>query len=224
MQLSQIARSEHDATFTEVSKEERLRQYAKFARNYDEHGKAGRYRAPDIVNERLLQSICRHSSGNNNGVLRLLDAACGTGLGSDKLRQFSDDPSTPWRLHLIGVDFSPDMLQQARLRGTYDELFEADLTEPVHLPGGPVDLLVCSGGFVEGHFKPKDLENILMILRPGGIASISFRTSYFESFAEQFKSAIDVADCDLISNDKLGYARDDLFGNYILAKKRGNHV
>ncbi|MCX4239251.1 class I SAM-dependent DNA methyltransferase [Paraliomyxa miuraensis] len=53
--------------------------------------------------------------------LDVLDAGCGTGLCAPLLR--------PLARTLVGVDLSGKMLDQARRRGGYDELIEAELTE-----------------------------------------------------------------------------------------------
>ena len=51
--------------------------------------------------------------------LRVLDAACGTGLLGDHLRKIAE--------HLVGIDLSPDLLDTARKKKTYHELVCGDL-------------------------------------------------------------------------------------------------
>lgn len=156
MQPSQIKRATHDATLATSTKEEKLRLFADWAADYDAHSNAGRYCAPMVVNDRLLKFLAEDASYRNTSAsaLRALDAGCGTGLGSDSLRSYSDDPSTPHTLHLIGVDYSPDMLALAKERSTYDELHEADLSKVLQLPGGAVDLVVSAGVFLRGNCGP----------------------------------------------------------------------
>ena len=69
-----------------------------------------------------------HSSrrSHNRGLslrckLRCLDAGCGTGLCGPLIATCVD--------HLIGVDLSANMLDQARRHNVYQELIKGELTE-----------------------------------------------------------------------------------------------
>ncbi len=71
------------------------------------------YRAPEL----LLRAVQAHT-GAQIKFGSLLDLGCGTGLAGAAFRPFCD-----W---LVGVDLSPAMLAQARTKGLYDRLIEAD--------------------------------------------------------------------------------------------------
>jgi predicted TPR repeat methyltransferase len=58
----------------------------------------------------------RHAGPAGRGIL---DMGCGTGLVGAAVRDFA--------LWLDGVDISPAMLEKAKAKGVYDQLFEADL-------------------------------------------------------------------------------------------------
>ncbi len=73
------------------------------------------YRAPAQLRD-LLALHWPPATGSAD----VLDAGCGTGLCAGFLR--------PYARHLSGVDLSPGMLAQARTRGLYDALHEAELT------------------------------------------------------------------------------------------------
>lgn len=85
-----------------------------FAASFDGVLKRLDYKAPFLVRDALQ----RVEPDPNTWVI--LDAGCGTGLSGALLR--------PMVKHLVGVDLSPKMLERARDRGMYDELFEAELT------------------------------------------------------------------------------------------------
>lgn len=73
------------------------------------------YKAPELLTE-LADELLPHPDGN----LCVLDAGCGTGLLAPLIRDRC--------AVLHGVDLSPGMLDKARPRKLYDELFEAELT------------------------------------------------------------------------------------------------
>lgn len=68
--------------------------------------------------------------------LDVLDAGCGTGLCSSILR--------PFARKLVGVDLSPDMLAQARLKNQYDELIESELTSFLQSLSSAYDLIAAA--------------------------------------------------------------------------------
>jgi predicted TPR repeat methyltransferase len=94
-----------------------------------------------------------------------LDAGCGTGLCGPLLR--------PWAARLVGVDLSAGMLARARLRGTYDELIEAELTE--YLLGQPAafDVIAAADTLIYfGDLAPL-LAAVAYALRPGGLLAFT---------------------------------------------------
>ena len=75
-----------------------------------------KYRAPE-----LLLAAVEKANGGRPRIGSLLDLGCGTGLGGEAFRPFCD-----W---LVGVDISPGMIAQARTKGLYDRLIEADMLQ-----------------------------------------------------------------------------------------------
>ena len=89
--------------------------FDRFASSFDvQLAKLG-YRAPALVAD-ALSVAC----GTPAGDLDICDAGCGTGLCGPLLR--------PFAAHLIGIDLSDRMLDQARPRACYDALVKAELT------------------------------------------------------------------------------------------------
>ena len=54
----------------------------------------------------------------------------------------------PWARHLSGVDLSPLMLEQARQRGVYDQLIQAELTSFLQTERHLFDVIVCADTFI----------------------------------------------------------------------------
>jgi len=87
-----------------------------FADSFDAVLKRLEYKAPFLVAD-AVEAIY----SERGEMLDILDAGCGTGLCGPLLK--------PYVKHLAGVDLSDKMLERAALRGCYDELFKAELTE-----------------------------------------------------------------------------------------------
>lgn len=125
-----------------------------YARQFDEHLVGGlRYRAHEVlVREGLAPEGRRFASA--------LDLGCGTGLLGPLLRPMCD--------RVEGVDLSRRMLEQARARGSYDELVEAEVVE--HLRGTPRrhGLVLATDVFIYiGDLAPV-FEGVARVLLPGG--------------------------------------------------------
>ncbi|HZH46619.1 MAG TPA: methyltransferase domain-containing protein [Roseococcus sp.] len=99
---------------------------------------------------------------------RLLDLGCGTGLSGTALR--------PFAARLEGLDLSPRMLEQARLRGGYDALHEADLLDFLPRRAGAWDIIAAADVLnYLGDLAPA-FAAIRTALRPHGVAVVSLET------------------------------------------------
>ena len=125
-----------------------------FADSFDSVLKRLDYKAPFLVQKALKQRC------DDAAQLKILDAGCGTGLCGALLR--------PMAKSLIGVDLSPKMLERARARKVYDELFEAELTEFFARGQGAYDAVTCADTFCYfGDLAPA-FQSALLALQPGG--------------------------------------------------------
>lgn len=88
--------------------------FDRFAGDFDQTLARLGYRAPALLVAALALAV-----GEPKCDLDVLDAGCGTGLCGPLVR--------PWARRLEGVDLSARMLEQARRRGGYDALHEAEL-------------------------------------------------------------------------------------------------
>ncbi len=158
--------------------------YRIWADDYEDHmvGELG-YCSPRLVAERLI----RHLAGTDAEVL---DIGCGTGLTSDLLfeRGFRN---------IDGIDLTVSMLKKARTRGIYRNLIQADLNEPIDLPDRSYDAMVSSGTFTCGHVGPEPFDELVRLLRPGGLWSFSIHMDLWEPAG--FRATLDR----LVSQDQL---------------------
>ena len=74
---------------------------------------------------------------------RILDAGCGTGL----VGAYLADPATGGYTRIDGLDYSPDMLAQARSKGVYADLLQGDLTGTLGIPSDRYDAVISVGTF-----------------------------------------------------------------------------
>lgn len=124
------------------------------ATGFDESLTALQYRAPQLVAEALAEPRPAVP------LLDVLDAGCGTGLCGPLLRGQAR--------RLVGVDLSPGMLAQARQRGIYDELVEAEIVDYLRGCVASWDAIIAADALV--YFGPLDtvLAAASVALRPGG--------------------------------------------------------
>lgn len=80
------------------------------------------YRAPELVAAALAQELTARelAAQRPSKFQSVLDAGCGTGLCGPLIREHSD--------RLVGIDLSPQMVERARSRGSYDEVAVAELS------------------------------------------------------------------------------------------------
>jgi ubiquinone/menaquinone biosynthesis C-methylase UbiE len=105
--------------------------YDAWADSYDTDLDSWSYQAPAAAAKILLALDPRPES--------VVDVGCGTGLVGKALR------ARGYRGRLVGVDISSVSLALAQESGTYDDVRQADLQQPLPLDDDAADALVCVG-------------------------------------------------------------------------------
>jgi len=108
-----------------------VKTFDEFAGHFDEKLKSLGYCAPQLAAASLI-----HHPLYQSGRAAVLDAGCGTGWCGPLLKSTAE--------HLVGVDLSPNMLEQARARGVYDELHEGELTAFMSSRPASFDIIVAT--------------------------------------------------------------------------------
>ncbi|MCV6595231.1 MAG: class I SAM-dependent methyltransferase [Silicimonas sp.] len=153
-----------DGAYALQSPEEALRLYRDWAARYDAEFVAGTgYRLPYLVVERYLAA---------GGLAPALDIGCGTGAVGQAL---------PGEILLDGLDFSPEMLAEARAKSRYRHLIEADLKAALPIADSTYAGLLSAGTFTHGHVGAEALPELIRILAPGGVAVLSIRDEIWEA-------------------------------------------
>jgi predicted TPR repeat methyltransferase len=125
-----------------------------FADSFDERLASLRYRAPQLVAQRLE----RDASGD--APLEILDAGCGTGLCGPLL--------APLARRLVGVDLSVAMIEKARARGVYAELVPGELCAFMRTRPAAFDVVVSADTLVYFGALEEPLRAARRCLRAGG--------------------------------------------------------
>jgi predicted TPR repeat methyltransferase len=149
-----------DAVYAARSGAEVARTYDAWAATYDAEMAALGYRHPTIC----LALLARHLPPGGP----VLDAGAGTGLIGEWLRLTGYAP-------VEGVDLSPGMLAVAAGKGAYDRLEEGDLTRRLPFEDSRYSGAVCSGVFTTGHVGAEGLDELLRVVRPGGVLVLTVK-------------------------------------------------
>lgn len=148
--------------------------YKKWATDYDHEmlDKLG-YSSPSTIASLLIENLPEKSS-------RIIDIGCGTGLTCTLLHDQGYN-------RLEGIDLSPDMLQVASHRDIYQSLFTGDLNLPLNLGSNTYDAAISSGTFTHGHVGPEPLDEVIRILKPGGILAITVHRDLWQTHGFEIK-------------------------------------
>jgi predicted TPR repeat methyltransferase len=126
-----------------------------FAESFDENLTALKYRAPELITERLRRELAF------DGSRETLDAGCGTGWCGPLLR--------PLARRLVGVDLSGGMIDKARARAVYDELIAQELCEFMRQRPNTFDVIASADTLVYFGSLQEPLAAARACLRKGGI-------------------------------------------------------
>lgn len=154
--------SEHlDRVYAAKTPQELLQVYEEWAADYERDLVQGMgWDKPSKVGETLLPYLPEQA--------RILDVAAGTGLMGHFLHHHGQPD-------LSALDFSKEMLQQAKNRGVYRHFHQHDLLEPLPLERHQYDAITAVGIFTEGHLGPEVLPALKYLLKPGGLLAFSLR-------------------------------------------------
>lgn len=155
-----------DAAYSLDGPEDCRRLYAAWAATYDSGFAADMdYRLPAHVAAAFL---------SHGGTGPVLDVGAGTGLLAEAFRTLS------FQGKIDAVDLSQEMLDRAREKRIYTNLFAADVTSPLSLPRRYAGI-VSSGTFTHGHVGPEAVERLETVASPGALFAISINAAVFDA-------------------------------------------
>ena len=164
-----------DDAYSLKTPEDSIKLYKKWAQTYDEDFALNSdYLSP----QKISNFFIKHSKDSD---FPILDVGAGTGLVGKYL-------SNKGKKEIIGIDISSEMLHQAKLKGFYSSLIEADITKKIPLEDNYLGAVVSAGTFTHGHVGPDAFDELLRITRPGGLFVLSINSKFFikAGFEEKF--------------------------------------
>lgn len=174
-----------DEAYSVKTPDDNRRLYAKWAATYESSFvDAKQYRYPKAIAEVFNDVL--------PPVTRVLDIGTGTGLTGMYVTRLRPE------VVIDGMDISPEMLAQAKLKKredgsvVYRALYELDLTVAVPNENAPYEALFSSGTFTHGHLGPECLRNLLPLLAHDGWLVVGVNNEHFESkgFAGELDSLV----------------------------------
>ena len=106
--------------------------------------------------------------------LRIIDVGCGTGLVGVELEKggFSN---------FDGIDISQEMIDIAKQRD-YAQLFIGSLNVSLPCENNEYDAALCVGVFTHGHVGSNRLDELVRIVKPGGIICFTVNEGVYDSY------------------------------------------
>lgn len=166
-----------DNIYTVSGGGEMRRYYDDWADSYDTDLRENDYRTP----ARCAEALAAHIADKDTPVL---DFACGTGISGVALR---DAGFTA----IDGTDISPGMLEKARAKGAYRDLWECSADERIDVRGKGYGAIAAVGAIGSGAAPADNIDGALESLEPGGIFVVSFNDHTLEDpqFVERLTRA-----------------------------------
>lgn len=110
----------------------------------------------------------------------ILDAGSGTGLVGEELTKLGYSK-------MDALDYSQDMLDQARAKDVYRSLFRADMKERLPFDDDSYDAVVCTGTFTYGHVTGDAFDELIRVTRSGGPIVFTVREGAYEEYGYREK-------------------------------------
>lgn len=148
-----------DAVYKLTTLDQSAAHYAKFAETYETAMAENGYITP----KRCAEALAGAGADKSRPVL---DVGCGSGLSGLALR--AEGYGT-----LDGTDYSDEMLEQARTKNLYRDLWQADLTEPAPERAETYAAICAAGVLNPAHAPAEALDTIMGMLEPGGLFAFS---------------------------------------------------
>ena len=162
--------------YNEKNSQRLKKHYKDWAEEYDNDLNEWGYAYP----KKIKKILKNHINLNKNS--KILDAGCGTGYVGQALVDLKFK-------HIIGLDYSSDMLKVARSKNIYKKLLCESLTKRTSIESNQFDLIICTGVLTSGHVGPKAIKELIRLAKPRGYLILSISEKIFSKlgFEEELK-------------------------------------
>ena len=127
------------------------------------------YKGPAVAAKLFAQKLQEFGYSND---ARIVDLGCGTGLVGEEL----------WKhgyKNIDGVDLTPELLELAKTKGIYSSLKQGIMGSPecqkLGIEANQYDAAICVGVFTLAHVKQEGLDDLVHVIKPGGLACYGIR-------------------------------------------------
>jgi len=110
----------------------------------------------------------------------ILDIGAGTGLAGAELIKLGYST-------IDALDYSADMLEEARKTDAYRACIEADLHQRLPVESNTYQAQICTGTFTHAHVGAGCLDELLRILVPGGLMACTIHKDIWHSSGFELK-------------------------------------
>ena len=141
--------------------------------------------AYDYDNDNLLGTVSQPLSVQifqeytEDKSLRIIDVGCGTGLVGMELEKVGYS-------NFDGIDISQEMIDIAKYRG-YSKLFIGSLNDSLPYENDEYDAAFCVGVFTHGHVGSDRLDELVRIVKPGGVICFTINEGVYKSYGFNLK-------------------------------------
>ena len=150
-------------------------RYDQWARTYDSDlDQDFGWAAPQRTVEVLAKYVAKKA--------RILDAGAGTGLVGELLSRMG-------YVDIAAMDLSPGMLEEAREKGVYHDLYQMVMGDPLDFPENAFGAVVSVGVLTVGHAPAGSLDEFIRITEPGGFIVFTLRPDVYEDSGFKEKQA-----------------------------------
>jgi len=152
--------------YSSPNNQELEERYNQWAKDYDSDLKKDfAYRAPLVAAEYFVRYVPQKA--------RILDAGAGTGLVGRVLTEMGYD-------NLIAMDMSKGMLEEARKKYVYRQLFRMVMGEKLDFDTDSFDAVICVGTLTLGHAPASSLNELVRITKPTGHIVYTLRPDIYK--------------------------------------------
>ena len=138
---------------------------------------------------------------------RILDVASGTGMVGEALKQLG-------YTNIDGLDGSISSLEFSKKKGVYRNLIRGFLeskdSKDLGVAADQYDAAICIGGFSKYHLKSEALDDLVYVVKPGGIVCFTIRDIVAEDpeygYNEKMKKLCEEKKWKLVSKFQEEYA------------------
>jgi len=157
-----------------ISHKEMVQGYNEWADKYDVDLSPDRYKGPEIAASFLAQ----YYPEDKRETVSIIDIAAGTGRVGEELKPYGFK-------NVDGLEPADAMLGIAKERNIYGKYYvEAIGIERTSIEDAHYDCIVIAGGMGEGHIPTKALNEMIRIVKPGGLICIVMREEYLKDVTE----------------------------------------